>query len=153
MTLIIFQEISTFSKPIWNRKRGKTDVRVYSVHTVHNVLYSVHQHRLAILDFLFLSCLSWGQSIDAAWRKRQHCRFGTFYALNIQHVYSTNLSYDVSTFKLKTHRRRIKTEEKAKVVAAVGGGGFIQFLSKLAFLPRTILKNRMHSSLSFKSSW
>ena len=37
------------------------------------------------------------------------------------------------------HRRRIKTEEKAKVVASVGGGGgeeFIKFLVALAILPR-----------------
>ena len=35
------------------------------------------------------------------------------------------------------HRRRIKTEEKAKVVASVGGGEeFIKFLVALAILPR-----------------
>ena len=45
------------------------------------------------------------------------------------------------------HRRRIKTEEKAKVVTSMGGGEeFIQFLAALAVLPRTILKNRMTSS-------
>ena len=43
------------------------------------------------------------------------------------------------------HRRRIKTEEIAKVVAAVGGEEFIQFLAALAILPWTILNNRMHS--------
>ena len=32
------------------------------------------------------------------------------------------------------HRRRIKTEEKAKVVAAVWGTGFIQFLAALAIM-------------------
>ena len=38
------------------------------------------------------------------------------------------------------HRRRIKTEENAKVVASVGGGEeFIHFLAELAVLPRTIL--------------
>ena len=37
-------------------------------------------------------------------------------------------------------RRRIKTEEKAKVVAAVWGDKFIQFLAAQAFMPRTILK-------------
>ena len=40
------------------------------------------------------------------------------------------------------HRKRIKTEEKAKVVAAVGGTEFIQFLATLAIL-----------LLFFKSSW
>ena len=35
------------------------------------------------------------------------------------------------------HRRRIKTEEKANVVAAVWGEEFIKFLAALAVLPRT----------------
>ena len=39
------------------------------------------------------------------------------------------------------HRRRIKTEEKAKVVASVWGQEFIKFLAALAVLPRTILNN------------
>ena len=49
----------------------------------------------------------------------------------------------------------MKTEEKTKVVASVGGGGekFIKFLAAIAVLPMTILKNRMNSSFSFKSSW
>ena len=51
------------------------------------------------------------------------------------------------------HRRRIKTEEKAKVVASLWGAEFIQFLAALAILPRKILKNRMNSSFSFESSW
>ena len=43
--------------------------------------------------------------------------------------------------------------QKAKVVAAVWGKEFIQFLAALAILPiRTILKTRMNSSFSFKSS-
>ena len=46
------------------------------------------------------------------------------------------------------HRRRIKTEVKAKVVATVclGGGGeeFIEFLAALAVLPWKILNNRMN---------
>ena len=41
------------------------------------------------------------------------------------------------------HRRRIKTEEKAKIVASVWGAEFIQFLAALAVLPRTILKSMM----------
>ena len=44
----------------------------------------------------------------------------------------------------KRHRIRIKTEEKAKVVASVWGEEFIQFLAALAVLPRTILNNRMN---------
>ena len=43
-------------------------------------------------------------------------------------------------------RRRKKTEEKAKDVASVWGGGreFIKFLATLAALPRTIFNNRMN---------
>ena len=37
------------------------------------------------------------------------------------------------------HRRRIKTEAKAKVVASVWGAEFIQFLAAPAVFPRTIL--------------
>ena len=51
------------------------------------------------------------------------------------------------------HRRRIKSEAKAKVVASAWGEEFIQFLASLAILPRIILKNMMNSSFSFKSFW
>ena len=54
---------------------------------------------------------------------------------------------------VQQHRKRIKTEEKAKVVAAVWGEECIQFLAALAILPRTISKNRMNASFSFKSSY
>ena len=47
------------------------------------------------------------------------------------------------------YRRRIKTEEKAKVVVSVWVEEFIPSLAALAILPRTIL----NSSFSFKSSW
>ena len=46
------------------------------------------------------------------------------------------------------HRRRIKTEEKAKIVAAVWGAEFIQFLAALAICTWTFLKNRMNSFCS-----
>ena len=49
------------------------------------------------------------------------------------------------------HRRWIKTEEKANIVASVCGEEYIQFLVALAILPNTILKN-WNSSFSFKSS-
>ena len=42
--------------------------------------------------------------------------------------------------KDQLHRRRIRTEEKAKVVAAVWRKEFIQFLAALAVLLRTIIK-------------
>ena len=47
-----------------------------------------------------------------------------------------------------SQRRRINTEEKAKVVADVYGTEFIKFLASLAtvFCTRAILKNRMKSS-------
>ena len=54
---------------------------------------------------------------------------------------------DLSVHMKVRHRRRIKTEEKTKVVASVQGGGeeFIQCLFALAVLPMTILSNRMNS--------
>ena len=46
-------------------------------------------------------------------------------------------------------KRRINTEEKANVVAAVWGTEFVQFLAAQAILHyRTISKNRMNSSFS-----
>ena len=46
------------------------------------------------------------------------------------------------------YRRRMKTEAKAKVVCMGGGGAeFIQFLTVLAILPRSIRKNGMNSTL------
>ena len=45
---------------------------------------------------------------------------------------------------MSNHRRRIYTEEKAKVVAAVGGTEFIA----LAILHKNDLKNKMNSSFS-----
>ena len=48
--------------------------------------------------------------------------------------------------------RRIKTEEKEKVVASVWGEELIKFLAALAILHR-IFKNRMNSFFSFESSW
>ena len=41
------------------------------------------------------------------------------------------------------HRSRLKTKEKAKVVAAVWGGGGIYFFAALAILYQDDLKNRM----------
>ena len=46
------------------------------------------------------------------------------------------------------HRRRIKTEDKAKVVAAVWGTELLPFLAALAILHKDNLKNRMHLSYS-----
>ena len=46
---------------------------------------------------------------------------------------------------VKPYRRRIKTEEKAKVAASVWGTEFILFLAALSVLPRTILKTKMNS--------
>ena len=44
------------------------------------------------------------------------------------------------------HRRRIYTEGKAKVIAAIWVTEFIQFLVALAILPGAILKIMMNSS-------
>ena len=40
--------------------------------------------------------------------------------------------------------KRIKTEEKAKVVASVWGKEFNQFLAEFVVLPRMIFNNRMN---------
>ena len=60
-----------------------------------------------------------------------------------------------SVFHRYTHRRRnykYCAESKTKVVASVWGANFIQFLAVLAILPRSIWKNRVNSSFSFKST-
>ena len=44
-------------------------------------------------------------------------------------------------FKSRNHRRRIYTEEKAKVVAAAWGTAFLQFLAAQANLHQDDLKN------------
>ena len=46
------------------------------------------------------------------------------------------------------HRRRIYTEGKAKVIAAIWVTEFIQFLVALAIFHQDGLKNRMNSSFS-----
>ena len=53
---------------------------------------------------------------------------------------------------IEVHRRMIKTEEKANVVASIWGEECIQFFAALAILPRRILNNRINSSFSCKSS-
>ena len=45
-----------------------------------------------------------------------------------------SLTYFLTLTFYRNHRRRIKTEEKAKVVSAVRGIKFIQILATLAFL-------------------
>ena len=52
----------------------------------------------------------------------------------------------------RDHRRRMEREAKAKVVASVWGADFVQFLAALAILPRLILKKRLNSSYSSKST-
>ena len=51
------------------------------------------------------------------------------------------------------HRRRIKTGEKAKVVAAVGGTEFIKFLAVLAILSKDDFEELYEFLVFFKSSW
>ena len=52
-----------------------------------------------------------------------------------------------------THRRRIKTEATAKVVASVWGTECIQFLAALAILYQDDFGNQDEFILFFKSSW
>ena len=70
---------------------------------------------------------------------------------------ATNLSRELQ-FKIATglhhvahygaQRRRIYTEQKAKVVDTAWRTDLIQFLAALAILHQDDLKNRMHSSFS-----
>ena len=52
--------------------------------------------------------------------------------------YTANIFCTVYTVLGYTHRRRINTEEKTKVVAAVWGTEFVQSLSTLIFCTKTI---------------
>ena len=47
---------------------------------------------------------------------------------------------DCTTVVSLIHRRRLKTKEKANVVASVWGEEFIQFLAALTIFPRTIFE-------------
>ena len=53
---------------------------------------------------------------------------------------------------LTPRHRRMEREAKAKVVASVWGAKFVQFLAPLAVLPRSIWKNMMNSTVSYKSA-
>ena len=50
------------------------------------------------------------------------------------------------------HRRRIYTEENAKVVAASWGTELLQFLAELAILQEDELKNRLICPLQYSST-
>ena len=62
--------------------------------------------------------------------------------------YSKNSARPGGLMDLCSHRRRIYTEEKAKVVAVVWGTELIQFLAAPAILHQDDLKNRTNSSFS-----
>ena len=47
---------------------------------------------------------------------------------------------------LRSHKRRMETEDKAKVVASAWGAKFIQFLAGLAVLPQSIWKKLLNSA-------
>ena len=60
-------------------------------------------------------------------------------------AFITSLPLTTVTYPFaRDHRRRIKTEEKAKVVPAVWGTEFIQFLAALAVLDQDDMKIRMN---------
>ena len=50
------------------------------------------------------------------------------------------------TSVLRSHKRRMETEDKAKVVASAWGAKFIQFLAGLAVLPQSIWKKLLNSA-------
>ena len=53
-------------------------------------------------------------------------------------MFTSGPLFAVGLVLTNSHRRRMETEEKAKVVNAVWGADFIQFLAALAVLPRSI---------------
>ena len=59
-----------------------------------------------------------------------------------------NILFFFFFFKMFTHRRRIKTEAKARIVAVVWGAELIKFLAALAFMHQDNLKKGMNSSYS-----
>ena len=63
---------------------------------------------------------------------------------SITDIYSLDWSKEYKLLGALSHKRMIKTEEKAKVVAVVWGKEFINFLAVLAFLHSDNLKNRMN---------
>ena len=69
------------------------------------------------------------------------------FKLNQLFFYS-NLITTLFPFVRFSHRRRMETEAKAKVVASGWGAEFIQFLAVLAVLPRSIWKKRLNSYYS-----
>ena len=71
------------------------------------------------------------------------------FKLNQLFFYS-NLITTLFPFVRFSHRRRMETEAKAKVVASGWGAEFIQFLAVLAILSRHIGKNSMNSTFSSK---
>ena len=48
-----------------------------------------------------------------------------------------------------SHRRRMEREAKAKVFALVWVAEFVQFIAVLYFLPRSICKKRLNSTLQY----
>ena len=62
---------------------------------------------------------------------------------------------NIATKYVFSHKRRINTEEKAKVVAAAWGTELIQFLAALANLHQDDMKKSIYTSsmvFSFKNS-
>ena len=77
--------------------------------------------------------------------------FGTVYTLVFRCFVTSTFSYSFYiqfhwpqyVLYCTIHRRRIKTEENANVVASVWGTGFIQFLNAIAVSHQDELKNRI----------
>ena len=66
--------------------------------------------------------------------------------LNKQGIHTLVPAFAAETY---THKRRMKTEEKAKVVVAFWKMELIKIIVVLAIVPRTILKNGRNSSFAF----
>ena len=83
---------------------------------------------------------------SSAYRRKPVASFRDLNLASINRLISSQ-ALIVSRYNLSIHRRRIKTEEKAKVVTVVRGTEFIKFLSVRAILHEEDLKNNIYSFL------
>ena len=90
-------------------------------------------------------CTAWPLAVGRAWRTRPPASAGI--------SQTSPGSQQCSHYKVTDIEEGCIPEEKAKVVAAVGGTEFIQFLAALAILHQEVLNNRRNSSFFFISSW
>ena len=103
----------------------------------------------AFRGLFYLNLVGWVQLLYVDFYDNQEAWFRGKQVLDI----GCNIGdiFKVHSFSLGTHRRRIYTEDKGKVVAAVWGTEFIPFLAMLAVFHQDDMKKRMNI-LFFNSS-